>query len=190
MPDESGVPAAKIITEFEIDLRPVIRLADHIRETGEYMGGVDQRRPEVQPGVPRTLYRTGWASDVNGLLFTFETIDYALPLPDGEDGVRLRTSTIDERVYELAGRDWRFRFLFTARNDAEHIFLGRVGYVSRPTLIGNRETFRTDLSFARLCLRLDHVGRSAQRAVYEGSDRGAPFREAPLVMPVFHLEEA
>jgi hypothetical protein len=172
------------MSDFDIDMRPILRLSDLIREKGDYVGFVDER---TKPGLslnrsaPKVLCRCGWVLDVNGLLIGYETIDYSVPLPDGEDGVRSRINGIDERVHELTGRGWSLRYLFLGQNwQGDAIFLGRRGMAMSPALVGDRDRFLTDMSLVRFSLRLDLQGRSAERVKDEN------FREMPVRLSVRH----
>lgn len=178
------------MTEFDLDMRPILRLADLIRETGVSLGVTDVRRPEMTGAsiAPRALFCASWMLDVNGLVVSFSTIDYSVLLPDGEDGIRIRPNTINERVYEVRGEKWTLRFLFEEnRQQLDAVFRGRGGYAMNPTLIGDRAAFGTDLTIARLCLGLDLMGRSRDWADHEEG-----YREAPLVLRARHApsEEA
>lgn len=171
---------------FTLDMRPILRIADLVRERGQSVGFVDERsRPTPDPGKgPRKLFRWAWVLDINGLELGFETIDYALVLPEGEDGVRMRQNRINERVYELSGNGWLLRFLFiqsSIQHDA--VFRGGLGYVLDPVLIGDRDSFATDLTVARLALSLDRITNS-NRVV-----NNEEFREIALPMPVEHVIE-
>jgi hypothetical protein len=165
--------------QIDINFELILRLADHVREGEDsvYLGTTVTKNPAWVRDTKKQPYqftRCAWLNDINGIEIGFETIDFLVDkavyrygnTPQREFVSHTRPNTIDERVYDLCGAKWQFRWRFGLhyRDTPIFVFQGREGGVVLPVLIGCHDSYIADMTMLRIFLDLNQLGgRTAER---------------------------